>query len=478
MTSTAGPRAVPPAVAAVFGRPSGVRGSFETASYTAAGRRSGGLEPVVAPPDPILAEAFGRPPGTAESLPRDPHARFGEEAEAEPESPWRDPEAPALLGAPAVVRALETAVPPPAAKLTAGEVFFGRRITWQAYVILGAAALVVALVGGLMGRMTAEVVEPLHSDNVTLAAPAPGEAPATDVERVAAEAARSVVTIYVATSSSLETGSGSVIDERGYVLTNNHVVERAATNPDAKLTLRFVDGTERPWRLVGRDPTSDIAVVKVDGVDNLKVATFGDSDALKVGQRVVAIGAPRGLTTTVTSGIVSAVRRAVIGPTENPGDVPAVLDAVQTDAAVNPGNSGGPLLDAEARIIGVNTLAKTTSGGTQGLNFAVPANWARSVAESLIRDGRITHPTIGVTARDVTNDTVRGAAIADVKKDSPGERAGLREGDVVVKFGSRDVADAAELMVAVRTSKADAESDVEYIRDGRRLTTKITPRSE
>src|SRR5260370_33238870 len=184
-------------------------------------------------------------------------------------------------------------------------------------------------------------------------------------------------------------GSGVVIDGRGYIVTTNHVMSEAANNPSQfKTTVVFNDGKEVPANLVGRDPKTALAVLKVDTVDNLTVARFGDSQKLRVGDEVIAAGAPLGLRSTVTQGIISALHRPV--PLSGEGsDTDTVIDALQTDASINHGNSGGPLIDMDSQAIGINTPGKSLSDSASGLGFSIPVNGMEFVAQPLVKDGKI-----------------------------------------------------------------------------------------
>jgi len=270
-------------------------------------------------------------------------------------------------------------------------------------------------------------------------------------------------------------GSGVVVDGRGYIVTNNHVISEAATNPSQyKTTVVFNNGKEVPANLVGRDPKTDLAVLKVDNVDNLTVARFGDSDKLNVGDEVIAAGAPLGLRSTVTHGIISALHRPI--PLSGDGsDTDTVIDAIQTDASINHGNSGGPLIDIDSQVIGINTAGKSLSDSASGLGFAIPVNEVKSVVETLIKDGKIAHPTLGVSARSVSNSLASGAQVANVKAGGPAEKAGMLENDVVVKVGNRTVADADEFVVAVRLLSIGQDAPIEVMRDGRPVTLTVNP---
>jgi S1-C subfamily serine protease len=239
----------------------------------------------------------------------------------------------------------------------------------------------------------------------------------------------------------------------------------------------FADGTRAPARIVGRDPKTDLAVVKVD-VANPVVAAIGSSAGLAVGDGVIAIGSPLGLVGTVTQGIVSALDRPVrLDAGDSGGD--AVIDAIQTDAAINPGNSGGPLVDSTGAVIGINTAIRSigatsgNEGGSIGLGFAIPIDTARGIAEELIRTGVVQHADLGVNARSVTDGATDGAQVQNVTANGPAAVAGIIEGDVIVKVGDRPIAGADELVVAVRERQPGETVPVELVREGRPLTLSV-----
>jgi len=299
------------------------------------------------------------------------------------------------------------------------------------------------------------------------------------VADVAARVLPSVVSLEVRTGDTGETGSGVVIDGTGYILTNNHVISTAATDASAQLTVLFNDGSRLPGIIVGRDPLTDLAVIKVD-VSNATVAQLGDSASLAVGDPVIAIGSPLGLAGTVTTGIVSAKDRPV--RLQGGGsDTDAVIDAVQTDAAVNPGNSGGPLVDASGAVVGINTAIRTLGGesnGSIGLGFAIPITMAKSVAEQIIKTGSVQHSTMAVNARSATDGVTDGAQVQNVQDGGPAAAAGIVEGDVITKVGDRSVGNADELVVAVRQNAVGATVPVVLIREGREMTVTVTLAAE
>jgi S1-C subfamily serine protease len=469
---------VDPASTRAFGRPEGFSGSF---LETDRQRDQGEYTPTNQAPDPVLAEAFGRQ-GTNDSLQRHPADVGAMEAEKDrelpelPPDPWRDPGAAPSLGTPAMPKPPHVVADVPVGKVGVRDVLFGRKVSWPALGLLTVVALVIGIGGALVGRYTAEVMAAFTTAKVTLETPDNPEASTSRFTKVAAAVANSVVTIRVISDEDLSLGSGVVIDGRGYVMTNNHVISQAAQDPGKhKISVVFNDGTEVPASLVGRDRKTDIAVLKVDNVDNLTVARLGDSDKLQVGEEVIAAGAPIGLRSTVTHGIISALHRPVPIPSDGQSDTDTVLDGLQTDASINHGNSGGPLINMDSEVIGINT-----AGREDGvlLNFAIPINEARTVAETLIRDGKISHATLGLTAESVSNSGASGARVGKVNPGSPAERAGIKGGDVVVKIGNRPVTDIDSFVVALRQLKIGQDAPIEVLRDGRHVVLTVSPAAD
>jgi serine protease Do len=466
----------------VFSRPDGVQGSFVAERVRPPKYRSQAeYTPHDEPADPVLLEAFGRPFPGGESLQRHPidaGALDGEKNKdqlEEPDDPWRDPGAAAALGGPAVAPSRPRSTGEVYGRLGVRDVLFGGRVSYLALAVLAVIALLIGLVGGVIGRKTAEVVEAFTTSKVTLSTNGGGEAPAGRIAKVAAAIADSVVTIESVSDQEGMQGSGVVVDGRGYIVTNNHVISEAANNPSQyKTTVVFNDGKDVPANLVGRDPKTDLAVIKVDNVDNLTVARLGDSDKVRVGDEVLAAGAPLGLRSTVTHGIISALHRPI--PLSGEGsDTDTVIDAIQTDASINHGNSGGPLINMDSQVIGINTAGKSLSDSASGLGFAIPVNEAKSVAQTLIKDGKIAHSTLGLSTRSVSNAIASGAQVANVKAGSPAEKGGILENDVVVKVGNRKVADADEFVVAIRQLAIGRPAPIEVVRDGRHVTLTVTP---
>ncbi|MEU0210264.1 S1C family serine protease [Streptomyces canus] len=348
-----------------------------------------------------------------------------------------------------------------------------------------AGALLLALVAGGVGGVVGAYVE-RHGgagDVVELpqAAEEPrGRAPGS-VAGIAARALPSVVTLHVSGAAESGTGTGFVLDDRGHILTNNHVVEPAGT--DGEISVTFHSGDTAKATVVGRDSGYDLAVVEVSDVRGLKPMALGNSDNVQVGDPVVAIGAPFDLEGTVTSGIISAKERPITAGGESGGgtDV-SYVDALQTDAPINPGNSGGPLLDSRAQVVGINSAIRsaadgsgsgTGQAGSIGLGFAIPVNQAKRVAEELINTGRATHPVIGVTLdMDYTGDGARvGTKSSDggpaVTEGGPGDRAGLEAGDVITEVDGRRIHSGDELIVKTRAHRPGDRLELTLKRDGR-----------
>lgn len=274
------------------------------------------------------------------------------------------------------------------------------------------------------------------------------------VEEVAQRVLPSVVSIQVSTRKGAGEGSGSIISADGQVLTNHHVVGDAKNGGVIDVTLN--DGSVHPADYVASDASTDIAVIKIRDVKNLPVLNFGDSSQVAVGQEVVAIGSPLGLSATVTSGIVSALNRPVRASGGEGGES-SLIDAIQTDAAINPGNSGGPLVDMHGNLVGMNSvIASLSSGSSQqsgsiGLGFAIPANQAKRIAQQLVETGEVKQPVIGVKVSQ--NSEYRGALVAAVDPGSPADKAGIGRGDMVTKVNDRVIDNADALIAAVRSQE-------------------------
>jgi putative serine protease PepD len=347
---------------------------------------------------------------------------------------------------------------------------------------LAVGAVVLALLAGTAGGLIGSVVRSGSSEPAASSPNAATTVAACDVSTVAATVFPSLVTIEVRGTSGVSgSGSGSVLDKQGNILTNDHVIEAAAGG--GAITVDFARGAARVRAdIVGRDPATDLAVIRArGGAGSFQPISLGDSAALNVGQPVVAAGSPLGLDGTITSGIVSALGRYIdVGE----GNQPATLvNAVQTDAAVNPGNSGGPLTDCAGRQIGVNTAGAQlpdAEGGSIGLNFAIPISFAHSVAQELIRSGRATHPGIGVLSVTVTDEIAaatglpRGALLEQVLPKLGAAQAGLRAGDVITQVGDESVNSVDQLLVAIREYAAGDRIRVTFNRGNARRTVNVT----
>jgi serine protease Do len=255
-------------------------------------------------------------------------------------------------------------------------------------------------------------------------------------------------------------GSGFVIDSTGYILTNNHVVDDAE-----KILVKLADGGEFEAKVVGKDPKTDIALIKIDAKENLPVASLGDSDQLEVGEWVLAIGNPFGLDSTVTSGIVSAKGRHIgAGPYDS---------FIQTDASINPGNSGGPLINMRGEVVGINTAIFSQSGGNIGIGFATPINLVKEILPQLKSKGKVTRGWLGVMIQNVTPDIAesmgldrsRGALVAEVAKNGPGERAGLKVGDIIVGYDGKEIKQSGDLPILVARTAPQKQVRINLLRD-------------
>lgn len=259
-------------------------------------------------------------------------------------------------------------------------------------------------------------------------------------------------------------GSGFIVSEDGYVLTNNHVIEGAD-----EVMVRLNDRRELPAKVVGTDPRSDMAVLKIEDDEDLPVVSIGKSSELKVGEWVLAIGSPFGFDYTVTAGIISAVGRSL--PSEN------YVPFIQTDVAINPGNSGGPLFNLDGEVIGINSQIYTRSGGFMGVSFAIPIDDAMNVFRQIRDDGSVSRGWLGVLIQEVNRDLAesfglnrpRGALIAEVMPDSPAERAGLQAGDIVLEYDGDPVALSADLPPMVGRTAVGEEARMTVLREGREL---------
>ncbi|TSB18716.1 PDZ domain-containing protein, partial [Streptomyces benahoarensis] len=369
------------------------------------------------------------------------------------------------------------AVPPPVRRARRGPLVVG--------------AVLLALLAGGVGGTVGVYVE-RHGGPGDIILPQDDEAPRPrdphSVAGIAQTALPGVVTLHVRGNAEQGTGTGFVLDTQGHILTNNHVVEPAGDGGEISVT--FSGGQTAKARVVGRDSGYDLAVVQVDGVSGLHPLTLGNSDAVRVGDPVVAIGAPYDLANTVTAGIISAKQRPITaGGEKGDGSDVSYVDALQTDAPINPGNSGGPLVDGRARVIGINSAIRaadgstpdgTTQGGSIGLGFAIPINQAKRVAEELINTGRATHPVIGVTLEmEYPGDGARVSGLAKdgrnpVTPGGPGAKAGIKGGDVITRLDGAPVHGGEELIVKIRSHRPGDTLTLTLRRGGKDRTVRLT----
>jgi putative serine protease PepD len=343
-------------------------------------------------------------------------------------------------------------------------------------VATGTAAVVLAVTSGLLGGVIAT-----RLDDDATTTPTGGNRPAAaapviqrdSLATIAANVQPSVVSISTGSGE----GSGVVLSADGYVLTNNHVV---ASAQGEQVQVAFSDGKTATGKIVGTDPRTDLAVVKVDGVSGLTPAKFGDSGAMQVGDTVLALGSPLGLEGSVTAGIVSALDRTIRVNGEQQqqapqsGGVRSLAGLLQTDAPINPGNSGGALVNLNGEVIGINT-AIATSGqgeGSIGVGFAIPSNRAKQVAEQLRSGERVSHAFLGVNVTDAEGGN--GAVVASVQPDSPAAKLGLQRGDVVTKLGAKSINDSDDLVSAVQSAKVNDRMELTYVRNGEQKTATVT----
>ncbi|HIJ59650.1 MAG TPA: DegQ family serine endoprotease [Nitrospirae bacterium] len=263
-------------------------------------------------------------------------------------------------------------------------------------------------------------------------------------------------------------GSGVIVSKDGYILTNNHVIDGAED-----IIVRLSGGKEVKGKVVGLDSRTDIAVIKINETD-LPAITWGDSDKLRVGQIVLAIGNPFGLSSTITMGIVSALGRSGMGITD-------YEDFIQTDAAINPGNSGGALVNTSGELVGINTAILSRSGGYQGIGFAIPSNMARNIMDSIINEGKVVRGWLGVQIQALNSELARqfglrdenGALVVEIVDDSPADKANFKRGDVIVEFEGKKIENPSQLKNLVALTRPGQETTFKIIRDGKPMTIKL-----
>jgi putative serine protease PepD len=381
--------------------------------------------------------------------------------------PWRDPAAPAAV--------LVTSAAPASDLEPVADVSIGpRRGVGTALVIAIVTALLAGALGGTLGYVFAARGGALASHPLGGGAAAPGlvqRAP-DSLAGVVKKVLPSVVTIKVRGTAGTSLGSGFIVSGDGYVVTNEHVVSGSS----GTATITFSDATSAAAKVVGADPESDIAVLKLERA-NLPPVEFGDSDQVQVGDPVLAFGSPLALANTVTYGIVSAVDRPI--EAGEPGGPTRYYAAIQTDAAVNHGNSGGPLVDAAGRVVGINSVIKSLASdqeeaGNVGLAFAIPINQAKRQAQEIIDIGRARRTVIGAEIEMTYENPNGGVRLSAVQSGGPAANAGLHAGDVIMRLDGRPLEEPGDLIALVRKYAPGSGVSVEYLRDGASRTTRVT----
>lgn len=340
-------------------------------------------------------------------------------------------------------------------------IYIQKRNNSSIIILVVVVGLISGAIGATIGRNTTDNLGAnlVQTENVVERAPG-------SISALAARLIPAVVSISVNGSGGSGTGSGFFLDSDGYILTNNHVVESAAKS--GRITVETSDGKKFPAKLIGRDNSYDLAVLKIN-VQAAPTLQLGNSDQVLVGDAVIAIGSPLGLSGTVTAGIISSKNRAVT--TGNGFGESSFINALQTDAAINPGNSGGPLVDLTGAVIGVNsaiaTLGVSSQAGSIGLGFAIPINQAKKTAEQLIKTGFSTYPIMGISVD--TQFTGTGALIssesAGITPGGPADKAGLRKGDIIISLDGAEIENSDELIVAIRSKNIGDKIKVKFKRN-------------
>ena len=351
-----------------------------------------------------------------------------------------------------------------------------RRRGWSIAIV---AVVVALLVGGLLGwgigRLGA--TRAASSGNA-------GNGNTCNAITVTNDVLPAIVTVSAVGESGGGTGTGEIIRNDGYIVTNNHVISPAVSG--GQISVLLSSGVQAPAELVGRDPRSDLAVLKIDASSSLPTVPWGQSSTLVVGQPVVALGAPLGLSGTVTSGIVSALGRTVPVPGDN-GQNAILANAIQTDASINPGNSGGALVNCGGSLIGINSAIATvpnsagqTGGGSVGIGFAIPSDFAHAIVDQIIATGKVTYPYFGISVAPIPPAAAEelkvpgGLYVVSVVPGGPSEQAGLQEGDVITEVNGHAATSVDLLTQTVMTTKAGESVPVTYLRDGETHKTTVT----
>lgn len=468
-------------------------------------------------PTPENAEPQGEEQPTTDAAPAQPTAEFAPVEAAPAAAPAPAPAAAATQPTEPLPPAFAAAAPAaPAAPVA-------EKKQRSVAVPVIAAAVVAALLGGGAGAgVAAWAITSQSAEQSTGPASSPQTITVNNpdssdlVTAVAAKAAPSVVTISVSSSNAGGTGSGVILSEDGYVLTNTHVVTLDGESADGAIEVTTADGRIFTAQVVGLDPIVDLAVLKLDDASGLTPIDWADSDDVEVGDQVIAIGAPLGLSNTVTDGIVSAVDRSIQiassavpdsgdgsdTPDQNGGQSPfdfwnleeeggssgasantaISLPVIQTDAAINPGNSGGALVNDQGELVGINVaIASTGSTGSSqsgsiGVGFSIPSSLAKRVSDEIIENGEATHGLLGasVTTATSADSDVVGSVIAETSADGAAADAGLKVGDVVTEFNGHPITSSTDLTAQVRALAAGAEAELTYQRDGKATTVTVT----
>jgi putative serine protease PepD len=345
---------------------------------------------------------------------------------------------------------------------------------WLTWVAIAAALVIGSAVGGCTSS----------SSSTSSTTSSSGEVSVCNVTAVANEVTPSVVTISASGKGGAGTGSGEVIESAGYILTNNHVIAIAANGGSVQVL--FSDGQSDPATIVGRDPLTDLAVLKVNTSRKLAVIPMGSSSSVVVGQATVVIGAPLGLSGTVTSGIVSALDRTVQVPADE-NTTALLVGAIQTDASINPGNSGGAMVNCSGQLIGVPSAGATvpsssgeSSGGSIGLGFAIPVDLAKTIADEIIATGSVTHAFFGLGTAPIPAAAAAQGGVPDglfvqaVTPGGPAAQAGLRQGDIITKINGEAATDPVQLQELTLTKKPGDTVQLEYWRNGTTATATVT----